>query len=638
MSSDANDELARTATAHGSQPEQGGIGQPRDGDTIGRYRLERTLGVGGMGVVHVAFDPDLERRVALKVLRAATGEEAAKRLQREARAMARLNHPNVVTVHEVGSVAGRDYVAMELIDGESLAEWLRAERRDPRAVVDSFIAAGRGLAAAHVAGIVHRDFKPHNVLRSRSGRIAVTDFGLAREAQDPLAVTMPLSGTKDQTSTSSNTPSSLSGLTMSGSVLGTPAYMAPEQWEGGEVTPATDQFGFCVALWEALSGERPYRGPTVDDLRAQVAAGPQALDASKIPRRLRSVLRRGLDPDRAKRWPSMDALLAELSRAQRQRWMLFAALGAGVIAAAILVIVLQGASAGSDCPAPALDPAAVWNDDVKATVVAAGQAPAAKLFDADHRRWLEQRATACGFEPGRRVAVLGCLDGVLARFDAAARGATKPGHPVLDVGAELVNPAVCGLTTVPRLVTTTSPQFHEVVAARMRDRIRLELPDEAALVVLAERSASDPCAEAIAQAMLTQVVTAPAARDRAIDLADQAADRCGDDRIRAELAITSVSRSLQTEWLGTSYAGKLARAESAVQRVAQTDLNARLAEVRMLAESRAQRIDSAIEQGQAAVAGYASRGRIEPEIRAGVRMLMIRQGRANPEDLAAIAS
>src|SRR5262249_55876014 len=154
------------------------------------------------------------------------------RLLREARAMARLSHPNVVTVYEVGTAGGRDFVAMELIHGESLAEWLRAARRPPAAILDAFLAAGRGLAAAHAAGIVHRDFKPHNVLRSRDGRIVVTDFGLAREAHDApstaLDVTLPAGAMS--TSGSSSSSSLLAGLTVTGSLLGTPAYMAPEQW------------------------------------------------------------------------------------------------------------------------------------------------------------------------------------------------------------------------------------------------------------------------------------------------------------------------------------------------------------------------------------------------------------------------
>src|SRR5947208_1655014 len=156
-----SDELARTATAPTSSSD-GREPAPPLGDTLGRYRLERALGEGGMGVVHAAFDPDLERRVALKVLRTTdVGGEARQRLLREARAMARLTHPNVVTVHEVGSANGRDYVAMELVDGETLADWLGAKPRSRAEILDVFRAAARGLAAAHAAGLVHRDFKPH---------------------------------------------------------------------------------------------------------------------------------------------------------------------------------------------------------------------------------------------------------------------------------------------------------------------------------------------------------------------------------------------------------------------------------------------------------------------------------------------
>ncbi|HEX7836251.1 MAG TPA: serine/threonine-protein kinase, partial [Kofleriaceae bacterium] len=340
MGGDREQDVGQTATeaASAAVGEAARTAEPL-GATIGRYRLERELGAGGMGVVHAAFDPALERRIALKVLRSATATfEARDRLLREARAMARLTHPNVVPVYEVGTAAGRDFVAMEMIHGETLAAWLRASRRTPAAILDAFLAAGRGLAAAHAAGIVHRDFKPHNVLRSRDGRIAVTDFGLAREAEGalPAALETTLPG-----STQSSAPSALAGITVTGSLLGTPAYMPPEQWQGGVVTPATDQFAYCVALWEALAGERPYRGPTLDELRAQAALGPVALDASKIPRRLRAILRRGLDPDPAQRWPNMDALLAQIVRVERRPGI---ALGIGVgalVAASVLVLAMR---------------------------------------------------------------------------------------------------------------------------------------------------------------------------------------------------------------------------------------------------------------------------------------------------------
>src|SRR5207237_2194723 len=177
------------------------------------------------------------------------------RLEREAIAMAKLAHPNVVAVFEVASIDDRMYVAMEYVRGLTLRGWRAAAPRTWREIIAMLVAAGRGLAAAHAAGLVHRDFKPHNVLRRRDGRIVVTDFGLARgvDAIDPAAQTVELRG-------GTAMPSAVGGLTVTGALLGPPAYMAPEQWQGGVVGPAADQFAFCVAMWEALTSERPFRG------------------------------------------------------------------------------------------------------------------------------------------------------------------------------------------------------------------------------------------------------------------------------------------------------------------------------------------------------------------------------------------
>jgi predicted Ser/Thr protein kinase len=311
--------------------------------TLGRYRLERELGSGAIGVVHAAFDPELERRVALKVLRrAAATPEARGRLLREARAMARLAHPNVVAVHEVGTDGGRDFIAMELIDGQTLADWLRSTPRPIAAIIDAFVAAGRGLRAAHAAGIVHRDFKPHNLLRSRDGRIVVTDFGLARDTDRAPPIPHAAASPADAWRTTTRVPIERAALTVTGTVLGTPPYMAPEQWRGGPITTATDQFAYCVAMWEALVGERPYRGPSREDLYLQILRGPGSLDTSRIPRRLRALLRRGLDPDPARRWPSMDALLVVLAQASRRPRVARTSAAAGVVAAALVVIAMRG--------------------------------------------------------------------------------------------------------------------------------------------------------------------------------------------------------------------------------------------------------------------------------------------------------
>ncbi|MDB4957048.1 MAG: protein kinase [Myxococcales bacterium] len=337
MTGDGIDELARTATAVADA----GTETPPVVGTVGRYRLERVLGSGAMGVVHAAYDPELERRVALKVLRSVGGEDARARLLREARAMARLKHPNVAVVHEIGTVDDRDYVAMELVDGDSLADWLRGGARTIDERLDAMIAAGRGLAAAHAAGLVHRDFKPHNVLRSREGQILVTDFGLARSLD---AADMSPGGRP-----AADPPSSIATLTATGSFVGTPAYMAPEQWHGSKIGPATDQFAFCVTVWEALAGRRPFSADSLDELRKQIERGPGDLDTSGLPRRLRPILRRGLDPDPAHRWPSMGELLEAIRRARRSRlWI--PATAVAVVALAIAAVLVTGSSPQREQP------------------------------------------------------------------------------------------------------------------------------------------------------------------------------------------------------------------------------------------------------------------------------------------------
>jgi predicted Ser/Thr protein kinase len=630
---DPDDELARTATAEGQTPAPAEATVPA-GTTVGRYRLERELGVGGMGVVHVAFDPDLERRVALKLLRAAGGD-AAKRLQREARAMARLTHPNVVTVHEVGSAGGRDYVAMELIEGETLAEWLRSRQREPHEILEAFIAAGRGLAAAHDAGIVHRDFKPHNVLRSRKGRVAVTDFGLARESHvqpptDPLEVTLPLAA--GSASGGSRTPSSLAGLTVTGSVLGTPAYMAPEQWNGGAVTPATDQFGYCVALWEAFTGQRPFVGPSVEELRAQVAAGPQALDASKLPRRLRSVLRRGLDPDPARRWPSMHDVIAQLERADRRK--AFAAVGAGLLLAAVGLFFVLRSGAGATTPGcvrPVLDPAAVWNDAARMPLAKGRQAGHVRALEADVRSWTETRAKACAAETSVRVAALTCLDGVIVRLDAVVRALHQLGDtPFTDAGGFLIDPARCLRTPPPRLSFTPSTALVDVIAARLREETDPRRPSREVFDTLTRRVAKEPCASALAQLIGMELRLSTEERDRVLSTAEQDAEACGDDRIRAEVALAIAQSSLEAGYLAESRLATVRRADAAVQRVAQADLIAQVDLQRAAIAARLGDFEQAVTRSDAAAAGFAARHRSEAQIIANLTALAYRKlgGRA----------
>ncbi|WNG44843.1 serine/threonine protein kinase [Archangium minus] len=309
------------------------------GTAMGRYLVLDPIGLGGMGVVYSAYDPGLDRKVALKLLppngpHGASSPEGRNRLQREARTLARLSHPNVVTVYDVGSEGEQVFVAMELVDGQTLRTWLSAGSHSWQQVLHCFAEAGRGLVAAHAVGVVHRDFKPDNVLIGREGRVRVTDFGLARVTEvtpDTLA-----------TAEAGAAPGA-NGLThassLSGTQAGTPRYMAPEQWRGATTGPWTDQFSFCVALWEALYGEHPFTGTSPAELKQEVTAGRlRAAPAQRhIPERIHAALVRGLQPEPSARHPSMEALLALLeSDPARRRRHIVALVGAGVLLLGLL--------------------------------------------------------------------------------------------------------------------------------------------------------------------------------------------------------------------------------------------------------------------------------------------------------------
>lgn len=278
---------------------------------IGRYRILRELGSGGMGIVYIAYDESLDRRVALKLLLRETST-TAQRLRREAQAMARISHTNVVQIFEVGEHQGQLFVAMEYIEGVSLTRWLADESLTWFEIIDVFVRAGRGLQAAHEAGVVHRDFKPDNVMIQRSDdgqplRVKVLDFGIAAvELVDGETITQePLSGDGDLSSR----------LTRAGSLMGTPIYMSPEHFLGNAGDPRSDQFSFAVALFEALYGQRPFEGDSVDRLRASVLAGklrPVPMIAD-VPAWALETLTRALAVDPDQRWGSMAELLAALA-------------------------------------------------------------------------------------------------------------------------------------------------------------------------------------------------------------------------------------------------------------------------------------------------------------------------------------
>lgn len=296
------------------------------GESVGRYVVLDGLGAGGMGTVYAAYDPQLDRRVAIKLLRHRPGGTEGRsreqaRLLREAQALAKLNDPHVVSVFDVGTHEGRIFLAMELVPGLDVVRWLAAEERSLDEVIDIFQQAGRGLAAAHAAGLVHRDFKGSNVMVREDGRALVLDFGLAR-ARGPLDDTgderwVALDALEDPTSAQGVLEQP---LTMTGSILGTPAYMSPEQRAGAPADAAADQFSFCVAFYQAVYGEHPFGGRqgVVAGGSWQVVAAPTD---SRVPAHLRRILLRGLEPIPSDRYGSMEALLKDLADdpAQRRR-------------------------------------------------------------------------------------------------------------------------------------------------------------------------------------------------------------------------------------------------------------------------------------------------------------------------------
>jgi predicted Ser/Thr protein kinase len=358
------------------------------GHSLGRYLLLDLLGQGGMGSVYLAYDAELDRKVAVKVLKASLGgpggsQDAQARLLREAQALARVSHRNVVAVHDVGVVDDRVFVAMELIEGETLGAWAKKPRRW-RELVAMYLEAGRGLAAVHAAGLVHRDFKPENVLVGRNGRVCVTDFGLARLSLD--AAPLPL--------TPSTPPTWLeSPLTQTGTVMGTPFYMSPEQHQGLVPDARSDQFSFCAALYRPLFGVPPFEPRALAAAALEAATviesprrsgAPRALSVlirdpppvRGLPSRIRRALLRGLSFFPDDRFPSMEALLAELTPRDRRgslRWVAGGAVAAAVLSSAGLFLQHREAQARLCTGAPQRL-AGAWDPSVRDRIAHAFQA------------------------------------------------------------------------------------------------------------------------------------------------------------------------------------------------------------------------------------------------------------------------
>ncbi|HEY7376077.1 MAG TPA: serine/threonine-protein kinase [Polyangia bacterium] len=367
---------------------------PGHGDWLGeRYQLLEPLGIGGMGVVYTAFDTKLQRKVAVKRLRelaaAASAERRRARFLREAQLLASLSHPNVLTVHDVGGVDPELYVVMELVDGWPMSRWISeaVPRPDWRRILDLYVQVGRGLSAAHQLGVVHRDVKPENILVARSGRVLIGDFGLAglAEASEMSAETPAVPG---------------GGLTQTGSVLGTPAYMAPEQHDGRPADVLSDQFSFCVSLYESLHGRRPFSGQTAGELATSIRSARPAAGGDGVPRAVDRAVARGLTADPARRYPTMDALLAALGGARDQRPFkpVLIAGAIGVVLAATSTAAIMEIRRQPPLTAVAFDPAPAPVMHAEAMVTpplpGLGPAPAGPRSKRDRKQAVEARARA----------------------------------------------------------------------------------------------------------------------------------------------------------------------------------------------------------------------------------------------------
>ncbi len=436
------------------------------GTKMDQYRLTRQIGEGGMGRVFAADDETLGRSVAIKVVRPAGGRSDPAwtvRLVREAQAMAKLTHPNVLTVYGVGTIDTDVYIAMELVDGVTLGRWT-SEDRPWAAVLRTYMAAGRGLAAAHAAGLVHRDFKPSNVLVSVDGRVLVTDFGLAMQA-----------GEEDGPVGPSSTQSWGDGLTQTGMMLGTPAYMAPEQVAGTLADARADQFAFCVALTEALYGEHPF-GRDVAKATDATTWSPRFGEQPGLPIRLRGVLGRGMQRDPDDRFASMDALLGELRAIAKWRRRLLGAavVGVAVTSAAWLGATLVEADPPDPCPEGVpgvIDDA--WDSTKRAAVAARfAETPLPDALDRYARRWTDLAQEACVAtrvrgETSEAVldARMTCLDGRRRSLRAAAEllasGQVSEAPVALDLAYALPDLAPCENLRLLRYLDSPDPDPDE---------------------------------------------------------------------------------------------------------------------------------------------------------------------------------
>ena len=464
MAADHDHERTLTIESDAAAPIALDAAELPPGTSIGRYRIEGAVGRGGMGIVYRAHDPELGRAVAIKLMLNERGRrpDASRRARmvREARAAGSVVHPNVITLYDVGVHDGLVYIAMELLP-DNLQSWLEAEPRPWRTVLAKFIAAGRGLRAAHDAGLLHRDFKPSNVLLGSDGRVKVADFGLA-------CVTVEVS---TDGCDSDSTPSRGTRLAQAGMWVGTPGFVSPEQFAGDELDARADQFSFCVALYRALYRHAPFDGDVneVQGAVARDAPRPPPPDTD-VPRWVWRVLARGMRYKPRERWPSMEALLRQLAGGRKRAAATWVAAVAG---GAAIAVALAPTPESSACTGGPQALAEVWSESQRATFqsrraqasgsVARAWRRAIGQLDTYAEQWQRTYAEVCAApaeaEDGEaRDAELACLVGQLDDVDALVRASTS--------GSSIsAMEAARAARLLPRPVLCTDPEY---AAARMR--------------------------------------------------------------------------------------------------------------------------------------------------------------------------
>ena len=429
------------------------------------------LGAGGMGVVYAAYDPELDRKVAVKLLHprlagSVEGERARGRLLREAQALARLSHPNVVAVYDVGTYQEQVFIAMEFVRGASLAAWLRVRPRRTAEVLAVFQDAGRGLAAAHREGLVHGDFKPENVLIGDDGRVRVVDFGLSF-AQD-AGVPEDEDADEDEVFEDEGARAGR----RRGFLRGTPAYLSPEQFQGEPGTARADQFSFCVSLFEGLYGERPFAGDDLSSLARTICVGeiPPEPPGRRLPGWLRRVVLRGLSTQASARFATMDELLAALARdptRRRRRIVAGVALAAALAGAAYVYrwyLVRAYEARQGLCAAASSRLAGVWDPDrrdrVRAAILATAVPYAADAaervelgLDRVAAAWVDMHTEACEATHLRGEQSTALLDLRMACLQRRLAEVGSLVEVLMDADAEVVERAAEAVARLPGLGT-----------------------------------------------------------------------------------------------------------------------------------------------------------------------------------------